>query len=74
MRSKIEKAETKIREHQSSLKQLEEIMADTSLYEASRKAELLKLMEQQQKHLSEITMLDESLLEMMMQLDELESV
>jgi ATP-binding cassette subfamily F protein 3 len=48
-------------------------MADSDLYEAARKAELLKLMEQQQQSLAAIAQLDESLLEMMMQLDELES-
>jgi ATP-binding cassette subfamily F protein 3 len=73
LRSKIEKAEKEVKDHQAKLKQLEQTMADSGLYEASRKAELLKLMEQQQQSLAAIVQLDESLLEMMMQLDELES-
>ncbi len=73
LRSKIEKAEKEIKDHQTKLKQLEQTMADTGLYEAVRKAELLKLMEQQQQSQAAIAQLDENLLEMMMQLDELES-
>ena len=73
LRSKIEKAEKDVKDHQAKLKQLEQTMADSGLYEAVRKAELLKLMEQQQQSLAAIVHLDESLLEMMMQLDELES-
>jgi len=73
LRSKIEKTEKQIQELHNKLKQLEVTMADTGLYEASRKAELLKLMEQQQQHTASIASLDESLLEMMMELDELEA-
>lgn len=73
LRSQIEKTEKQLVTAQARLKQLEDILADTGLYDATRKAELLKLLAEQQSVQAIIATLDESLLEQMMQLDELES-
>jgi len=73
LRAKIEKLEKSICNNQAKLAKIEADMADSSLYEAARKADLIKLMDQQQQLKQELATADEALLELMMTLDDMEA-
>ena len=69
VRKRIEQLEKKIEAHATALKTLDVTLADVSLYEASRKVELLKLLDQQQQLKAELAGFDDELLEQMMTLE-----
>ncbi len=69
VRKRIEQLEKKIEAHTTALKTLDVTLADVGLYEASRKAELLKLLDQQQQLKAELAGFDDELLEQMMTLE-----
>lgn len=73
LRKQIDNLDNKIALQQARLKQLENLLADTALYEAARKAELLTLMEEQSSTQAKLQAAEEQLLELMMQLEELEA-
>lgn len=73
IRKNIEKCETLIEKFQSRLVAIETLLADSSLYEANRKDDLLKLMNEQTDLKQKLEQAEEQLLELMMQLEELES-
>ena len=73
IRKNIEKCETQIEKFQSRLVAIETLLADSSLYEANRKDDLLKLMNEQTDLKQKLEQAEEQLLEIMMQLEELES-
>ena len=73
IRKNIEKCETQIEKFQSRLVAIETLLADSSLYEANRKDDLLKLMNEQTDLKQILVQAEEQLLELMMQLEELES-
>lgn len=73
IRKNIEKCETQIEKFQSRLVAIETLLADSSLYEANRKDDLLKLMKEQTDLKQKLEQAEEQLLELMMQLEELES-
>lgn len=73
IRKKIEQNETKMGKIQAVLAEIEQKLADESLYQADKKAELLAIMEQQQQQKSQLAELEELLLELMMELEEMES-
>ncbi|MFW2003154.1 ATP-binding cassette domain-containing protein [Acinetobacter ursingii] len=73
IRKNIEKCETQIEKFQSRLVAIETLLADSSLYEANRKDDLLKLMNEQTELKQKLEQAEEQLLELMMQLEELES-
>ena len=73
IRKNIEKCETQIEKFQSRLVAIETLLADSSLYEANRKDDLLKLMNEQTDLKQKLEQAEEQLLELMMQLEELES-
>lgn len=73
IRKNIEKCETQIEKFQSRLVAIETLLADSSFYEANRKDDLLKLMNEQTDLKQKLEQAEEQLLELMMQLEELES-
>ena len=73
IRKDIEKAETKISRLQAQLAEIENQLADTALYDAARKDDLLKCMNQQTELKASLAQVEEQMLELMMQLEELES-
>lgn len=73
IRKNIEKCETEIDKFQSRLVAIETLLADSSLYETHRKDDLLKLMNEQTELKQKLEHAEEQLLELMMQLEELES-
>ncbi|MCU4306947.1 ATP-binding cassette domain-containing protein [Acinetobacter ursingii] len=73
IRKNIEKCETQIEKFQSRLGEIEALLGDSSLYEAHRKDDLLKLMNEQTELKQKLEQAEEQLLELMMQLEELES-
>lgn len=73
IRKKIEQNEAKMSKIQATLAEIEQKLADESLYQADKKAELLVIMEQQQQQKSQLAELEELLLELMMELEEMES-
>lgn len=73
IRKDIEKAETKISRLQTQLAEIENQLADTALYDAARKDDLLKCMNQQTELKASLAQVEEQMLELMMQLEELES-
>ena len=73
IRKDIEKAETKISRLQTQLAEIENQLADTALYDAARKDDLLKCMNQQTELKTSLAQVEELMLELMMQLEELES-
>ncbi|WP_130803792.1 ATP-binding cassette domain-containing protein [Acinetobacter ihumii] len=73
IRKNIEKCEAQIEKFQPRLAEIEELLGDSSLYEAHRKDDLLKLMNEQTELKQKLEQAEEQLLELMMQLEELES-
>ena len=72
VRKNIEKIESSIAKTQTQLAEIETTLADTGLYEAARKDDLLKLMTQQTALKASLEQSEEQMLELMMQLEELE--
>ncbi|KGT48932.1 MULTISPECIES: ribosomal protection-like ABC-F family protein [Acinetobacter] len=72
IRKNIEKCESQIEKLQPRLAEIEELLADSSLYDASRKDELLKLMNEQTELKAKLEAAEEQMLELMMQLEEME--
>ena len=73
IRKNIEKVETQIDKVQPRLAEIEQALADSALYESNRKDELIKLMSEQTELKSKLEQYEEQLLELMMELEELES-
>ncbi|MDM1273466.1 ATP-binding cassette domain-containing protein [Acinetobacter indicus] len=72
LRKKIEQCESQIEKIQPRLACIEEQLADSSLYEASRKEDLLKLMNEQTSLKATLEQAEETMLELMMELETLE--
>ncbi|MDM1287222.1 ATP-binding cassette domain-containing protein [Acinetobacter indicus] len=72
LRKKIEQCESQIEKIQLRLASIEEQLADSSLYEASRKEDLLKLMNEQTSLKATLEQAEETMLELMMELETLE--
>lgn len=72
IRKNIEKCESHIGKLQPKLAAIEEKLADTGLYDAARKDELLKLMNEQTELKAQLETAEEQMLELMMELEELE--
>ena len=73
IRKNIEKNEAQIAKLQPRLAEIETLLGDTALYEASRKDELLKLMNEQAELKAKVEQAEEQMLELMMELEELEA-
>jgi ATP-binding cassette, subfamily F, member 3 len=73
IRKNIEKNETQISKLQPRLAEIETLLGDTALYEANRKEELLKLMNEQTDLKAKVEQAEEKMLELMMELEELEA-
>ena len=73
IRKNIEKNEAQIAKLQPRLAEIEALLGDTALYEASRKDELLKLMNEQTELKAKVEQAEEQMLELMMELEELEA-
>lgn len=73
LRQQIEKLEAANQKAQQRLAAIETELADSSLYDAARKADLLKLMNEQQQLRNDCNQRDEQLLELMMQLEAAEA-
>lgn len=73
LRKQIEQIEAANQKAQQRLAEIETELADSSLYDAARKADLLKLMNEQQQLRNDCNQRDEQLLELMMQLEAAEA-
>lgn len=73
IRKNIEKVEAQIEKVQPRLATIEHALADSALYEANRKDDLMKLMDEQNELKVKLEQYEEQLLELMMELEELES-
>ena len=73
IRKNIEKNEAQIEKIQPRLAEIETLLGDTALYEANRKDDLLKLMNEQTDLKAKLAATEENMLELMMALEELES-
>ena len=73
IRKNIEKVEGQIDKVQPRLAEIEQALAESALYEAQRKDELIKLMNEQNDLKAKLEQFEEQLLELMMELEELES-
>ena len=73
IRKNIEKNELQIAKVQPRLIQIEALLADTALYDANRKDDLIKLMNEQTELKTHLAGAEEKMLELMMELEELES-
>lgn len=73
IRKNIEKIESQIGKIQPRLVEIEESLADSVLYEANRKDDLLKLMNEQTELKTKLEQAEEQMLELMMELETLES-
>lgn len=73
IRKNIEKVEAQIEKVQPRLATIEHALADSALYEANRKDDLMKLMDEQNELKVKLEQHEEQLLELMMELEELES-
>lgn len=73
LRKKIEDAEKNTSKLQTQLAHIDTLLADTSLYEAERKNDLLNIMSEQTELKQKLAQLEENMLEWMMELEELES-
>ncbi|MDQ8997294.1 ATP-binding cassette domain-containing protein [Acinetobacter soli] len=73
IRKNIEKLETQIGRLQPRLAEIEIALGDSSIYDAARKDELLKLMNEQTELKQQLEQAEEQMLELMMELEELES-
>ncbi|OTG57362.1 ABC transporter ATP-binding protein [Acinetobacter sp. ANC 3903] len=72
IRKNIEKLEAQIAKLQPSLAEIEVLLADTAIYDASRKDDLLKLMNKQTELKNQLETAEEQMLELMMELESLE--
>lgn len=73
IRKNIEKIESQIGKIQPRLVEIEALLADSALYEANRKDDLLKLMNEQTELKVKLEQAEEKMLELMMELETLES-
>lgn len=73
IRKNIERVEAQIDKVQPRLAEIEQALADSALYEANRKDDLIKLMNEQNDLKAKLEQFEEQLLELMMELEELES-
>ncbi|MFV5455102.1 ATP-binding cassette domain-containing protein [Acinetobacter towneri] len=73
IRKNIEKYEAQIEKIQPRLTEIETELADPALYDANRKDDLLKLMNEQNDLKTKLAQAEEQMLELMMELEELES-
>lgn len=73
IRKKMESIEKEMAALQATLSNIEEKLADSQIYDANRKDELLALMAEQNEKKSKLEHLEEQLLESMMQLEEMEN-
>ena len=73
IRKNIEKVEGQIDKVQPRLAEIEQALADSALYESNRKDDLIKLMNEQNDLKAKLEQFEEQLLELMMELEELES-
>lgn len=72
IRKNIEKIESQIGKIQPRLAEIEALLADSTLYEANRKDDLLKLMNEQTELKVKLEQTEEKMLELMMELETLE--
>ncbi|ENW21331.1 ATP-binding cassette domain-containing protein [Acinetobacter haemolyticus] len=73
LRKNIEKVEAQIGKIQPRLVDIEHALADSALYEANRKDDLIKLMNEQSELKNKLEQYEEQLLTFMMELEELEA-
>jgi ATP-binding cassette, subfamily F, member 3 len=73
IRKNIEKCESQIEKIQPRLEEIELLLGDSAIYEANRKDDLLKLMNEQTDLKAKLAQAEEQMLELMMELEELES-
>lgn len=73
LRKQVEQLEQANQNASQRLAKIEELLADQGLYEATRKSDLLKLMDEQQQLKSAVAAREDQLLELMMQLEDMES-
>ena len=73
IRKNIEKVEAQIDKVQPRLAEIEHALADSALYESNRKDDLIKLMNEQNDLKAKLEQFEEQLLQLMMELEELES-
>lgn len=73
IRKNIEKIESQIGKIQPRLVDIEALLADSALYDANRKDDLLKLMNEQTELKVKLEQAEEKMLELMMELETLES-
>ncbi|AZN67740.1 ATP-binding cassette domain-containing protein [Acinetobacter haemolyticus] len=73
LRKNIEKVEAQIEKIQPRLVDIEHALADSALYEANRKDDLIKLMNEQSELRNKLEQYEEQLLTFMMELEELET-
>ena len=72
IRKNIEKNEAQIAKMQPRLAEIEVLLTNTALYEANRKNDLLKLMDEQAESKAKLAQAEEQMLGLMMELEELE--
>ncbi|QDK99312.1 ATP-binding cassette domain-containing protein [Acinetobacter tandoii] len=73
IRKNIEKCESQMEKLQPRLQEIETLLGDSSLYDAERKQDLLKLMDEQNQLKAKLEQTEEEMLGLMMELEELES-
>lgn len=73
IRKNIEKCEQQVEKMQPRLAEIENLLGDSALYDAGRKDDLLKLMNEQAELKGRLAQSEELMLELMMELEELEA-
>lgn len=73
IRKNIEKCESQMEKLQPRLLEIETLLGDSTLYDAERKQDLLKLMDEQNQLKAKLEQTEEEMLGLMMELEELES-
>ena len=73
MRKDLEKNEAQVAKLQPRLAEIEVLLGDSKLYDASHKDKLIQLMNEQTELKAQLAKAEESMLELMMELEELES-
>ncbi|MEN3980544.1 MULTISPECIES: ATP-binding cassette domain-containing protein [Acinetobacter] len=73
IRKNIEKCEQQVEKMQPRLAEIENLLGDSALYDAGRKDDLLKLMNEQTELKGRLAQSEEQMLELMMELEELEA-
>lgn len=73
IRKKIETDENKLEKLGENLAKIEQQLTDTHLYDDSRKADLLSLLDQQASIKGQVEAVEENLMHLMMELEEMES-